>query len=102
MIEKLHNIANTILGIEDIKMSDTLFRFIIINKNEYIIKMYDTQNSLVLPTKIKRNNTSEYVLSEGTYYLRVYEKENNELNQIYFEEIYVSTDMYSRIKTMKL
>lgn len=97
MIEKLHNMANTILGLDTLNYTDNQFRFIVINPNGYILKLYNEGDYIVTPIKIKRNNTTEYLLTEGTYYLRCYEKdEQGNLVKKYFLDILVSKDMLGR------
>ena len=102
MINRLHNLANTILGIEDLKQTDDLFRLVVVNSRDYTIKLFSGE-LIVSPIKINRNGTLEYLLPAGVFYLRVYIKnDDNTYTQDYFEEIYISTDMYGMLKTIKL
>lgn len=101
MINKLHNLANAILGIEDLKHFDTLYRYSIVNISDYKIELTNSEGLIVNPIKKTRDTSRiEYRLNIGVYYLRCYNKENNK--EDYFEEIYVSDEMMNTSRTVKL
>ena len=97
MLNKLHNVVNAILGIDKIKETENMFRFILVNENDYDVVL-SKGNEVILPIKKTRYNTLEYTLSEGIYYLKVFSDDN----QIFYDEIYVSEDMNSRFKVLKI
>lgn len=101
MIDKLHNIADTILGIDNIKVIDPLYKLIIINENDRRIELRNSEGNIVSPMKINRTNNVEYQLAAGIYYLRSYIKGEPEVKN-YYEEIYVASEMVSRIRTIRI
>ena len=100
MIDKLHNMANTILGLESLKYYDSLYRLLCISNEGYTIKLTDYIGQLVSPIKESREGTIEYRLNKGIYYLRYYliDEETKE----YYEEIYVSSEMLGTSRTLKI
>lgn len=100
MIDKLHNVANTILGLESLKYYDSLYRLLCISNEGYTIKLTNSSGQIVSPIKESREGTIEYRLSEGIYYLRYYLID--EETKKYYEEIYVSSEMLGTSRTLKI
>jgi len=102
MIDKLHNMANTILGIEKIRYYDENFRFTVISSSgDYIIEITNENQQVVKPKKDNRDGTYEYFLSQGVYYLRAFSKDDNgnKLKEVYYEDIYISSEMLDMSRT---
>ena len=59
MIERLHNLANTILGIEDLRIYEMLYRFVIINENDYNIELKNEAGKKINPNKQEKDNRGE-------------------------------------------
>ena len=104
MIDKLHNMANTILGLESVRYYDNFYRFTFINENEYSVEMTDSNGNIVNPIKQTRDNQVEFRLSTGVYYFRCYstDEDTGARKKTYFEEIYVSSEMLDMSRTTKL
>ena len=102
MIERLHNLANTILGIEDLRIYEMLYRFVIINEDNYKIELKNESGEEISPIKQSKDNKVEYSLNIGIYYLRCYLVEENKTTKMYYQEIYVSNEMLGTSKTIKV
>ena len=104
MIDKLHNMANTILGLESLKYYDSLYRLLCISNEGYTIKLTNSSGQLVSPIKESREGTIEYSLDKGIYYLRYYliDEETKTETKKYYEEIYVSSEMLGTSRTLKI
>jgi hypothetical protein len=104
MIDKLHNMANAVLGLGSVRYYNNLYRFTFINDNDYTVEVQNSEGTLINPIKESRNNNLEYRLDVGTYYLRCYniDEDTNTKTKVYFEEIYVSSDMLDMSRTTKL
>ena len=102
MIERLHNLANTILGIEDLRISEMLYRFVSKNEDNYKIALKNESGEEISPIKQSKDNKVEYSLNIGIYYLRCYLVEENKTTKMYYQEIYVSNEMLGTSKTIKV
>lgn len=97
MIDKLHNMANAILGISDVRYYDNLYRYIVINNSQYKIVIKDINENIILPIKESRNDSIEFRLDIGTYYLRCYDSDNKET---FYDEIFVTDTMLNMSRTI--
>jgi hypothetical protein len=102
LISKLHNTLNAILGLEPLREEVPLYRLTILNSNNYVIELTDSNYNIVKPIKIDRDNTYEYRLNIGLYYLRCYKVEDDIRTKVYYEEIYVASEMMSRPRTIQV
>lgn len=105
-IMTLHNLANVVLGIDVLREISPLYRLTIVKSRDYILELKDTQGEILNPIKLSLNNTVEYRLGEGIYYLRCYDLDDEgNKNKIYYEEIYVSSNddsMMFRSRVIKI
>lgn len=105
-IDKLHNMANSILGIENVRYYDNQYRLTIINSTgDYLIIIKNSLGDTLKPSKTDREEDNfDYRLNQGIYYLRAYtkDKDNKAKDKIYYEEIYVSSEMMDMSRTIKL
>lgn len=102
MIEKLHNLADTILGINNLKQFDNEYHLIIVNPKKYSVKLI-LNNEIVKPIKVGRNNTYTYNLSPGVYSLLCQEQVSDELiKTIYTEDIFVPSNLLGTSRVIEI
>lgn len=100
MVEQLHNILNTILGIEKLNIYNIFYELNIVNNSKYVIELYSDDNK-IKPKRISLNNKYTYNLASGIYKLYAY-TDNDERALKYYSEFYVSENMYGRFKNIKI
>jgi len=98
MIDKLHNLANTILGLDNLKDYVQTYRFIFINQYDYTVELKNSIGNVVKPVKVARDKTVEYNLPSGIYYFRCY-KDNK---KVYYEKLYIFNSLLGTSRTLKI
>ena len=101
MIEELHNILDTILGLNNLNVEENEFTLSIINEYSYFIELKDNSNNIVSASKDESNLILTYSLPTGNYYLRVYINKEKE-KQIYYEEIKVFNNMKDTYRSIDI
>ena len=97
MIDELHNLADTILGIDNLRLYTNTYSLVI--KTDYTLIVKDSRDQIVKPIKVSRDNSYTYNLTEDLYTMECLDEENKVK---FFEEIYVAKEMIGTVRTIEV
>ena len=97
MIDELHNLADTILGTDNLKQFYNTYKLVI--KTEYKPVIKDSRDNEIKPIKISRDNSYTYNLTRDLYIMTCLDEDDKTK---FYEEIYVAKEMVGTVRTIEV